>query len=95
MRFLDCFDTDNVEVDTHRRFHDIPCESALMITDYSSVNFDFAYLKKPVIYYQYGDDYHFEGDALIDDDKSTFGAIIKDEEGTYDYVVLPINIGIR
>ena len=87
MRFLDCFDTDNVEVDTHRRFHDILCESALMITDYSSVNFDFAYLKKPVIYYQYGDDYHFEGDALIDDDKSTFGAIIKDEEALIDKTI--------
>ena len=51
-----------------------------MITDYSSVNFDFAYLKKPVIYYQYGNDYHFEGEALIDDEISTFGDIIDDED---------------
>lgn len=28
-------------------------ESALLITDYSSVFFDFAYMKKPVIYYQF------------------------------------------
>lgn len=28
-------------------------ESALMITDYSSVSMDFAYMKKPVIYYQF------------------------------------------
>ena len=28
-------------------------ESALLITDYSSVYFDFAYMKKPVIYYQF------------------------------------------
>jgi CDP-glycerol glycerophosphotransferase (TagB/SpsB family)/glycosyltransferase involved in cell wall biosynthesis len=28
-------------------------ESALLITDYSSVAFDFAYLKKPVLYYQF------------------------------------------
>ncbi|WP_296870646.1 CDP-glycerol glycerophosphotransferase family protein, partial [uncultured Methanobrevibacter sp.] len=79
MRFLDSFDTENVTVDTERKFHDVLCESSLMITDYSSVNFDFAYLKKPVIYYQYGNDYHFEGDALIDDEVSTFGDIIDDE----------------
>ena len=80
MRFLDLFDTENVTVDTERRFHDVLCESVLMITDYSSVNFDFAYLKKPVIYYQYGNDYHFEGEALIDDEISTFGDIIDDED---------------
>ncbi|WP_295617015.1 CDP-glycerol glycerophosphotransferase family protein [uncultured Methanobrevibacter sp.] len=80
LRFLELFNTENVIVDDYRRFHDILCESALMITDYSSVNFDFAYLEKPVIYYQYGDDYHFEGEALIDDEKSTFGDIIKDED---------------
>lgn len=34
-------------------------ESALLITDYSSVFFDFAYMRKPVIYYQF-DKYHYE-----------------------------------
>ena len=87
MKFLDLFNTENVYIDTERRFHDILCESALMITDYSSVNFDFAYLKKPIIYYQYGDDYHFEGDALIDDDVSTFGDIIKDEDALIDKTI--------
>lgn len=90
LKFLNLFNTENVEVDNKRRFHDILCESALMITDYSSVNFDFAYLKKPVIYYQYGDDYHFQGDSLIDDEASTFGAVIKKEdeliEKTIDYI---------
>ena len=28
-------------------------ESALLITDYSSVHFDFAYMNKPVLYYQF------------------------------------------
>jgi Putative glycosyl/glycerophosphate transferases involved in teichoic acid biosynthesis TagF/TagB/EpsJ/RodC len=31
-----------------------------MITDYSSVAFDFSIYGKPVIYYQYGNDYNFE-----------------------------------
>lgn len=43
--------------------NDIPYQelfnkSMLLITDYSSVFFDFAYLKKPVIYYRAGDEYH-------------------------------------
>ncbi|MFL8712011.1 CDP-glycerol glycerophosphotransferase family protein [Clostridioides sp. GD02377] len=39
----------NAESSYNRLF----CESSLFITDYSSVAFDFAFLKKPVIYYQY------------------------------------------
>ncbi|MEX6101942.1 CDP-glycerol glycerophosphotransferase family protein [Mammaliicoccus sciuri] len=31
-------------------------ESKLMITDYSSVAFDFSFLEKPVIYYQFDRD---------------------------------------
>ena len=36
-------------------------ESALMITDYSSVFFDFLYMKKPVIYYQFDYDMFRKG----------------------------------
>ncbi|EAK6644836.1 CDP-glycerol glycerophosphotransferase family protein, partial [Campylobacter jejuni] len=35
------------------------CESSLMITDYSSVAFEMIILKKPVIYYQFDQDYFF------------------------------------
>lgn len=34
-------------------YREIFAKSALMITDYSSLVFDFAYLKKPVVYYQF------------------------------------------
>ena len=34
-------------------------ESALLITDYSSVYFDFGYMKKPVVYYQFDKDRFF------------------------------------
>ena len=27
------------------------CESSLMVTDYSGVQFDFAYMRKPIVYY--------------------------------------------
>lgn len=35
-------------------------ESKILITDYSSVAFDFAYMKKPVIYYQFDSDKYYE-----------------------------------
>lgn len=36
-------------------------EASLLITDYSSVAFDFAYMQKPVIYYQFDRDTFFKG----------------------------------
>ena len=49
-----------------------------MITDFSSVAFDFAYLKKPILYYQYANDYHFK-ESIIDYEKNGFGEVIHDE----------------
>jgi CDP-glycerol glycerophosphotransferase (TagB/SpsB family)/glycosyltransferase involved in cell wall biosynthesis len=40
-------------VDPALSYRDVFARAALLITDYSSVAFDFAYLKKPVIYYQF------------------------------------------
>lgn len=34
--------------------------ASLIITDFSSIAFDFAYMKKPVIYYQFDNRYHFD-----------------------------------
>ena len=52
--------------------------SSIMITDYSSVFFDFAYLKKPVIYYQKEDDYNYVY-SYFDIETMGFGEIIKNE----------------
>ena len=57
-RYSELFDTlenDNVKIIKHgeKNVQDILKESRLLITDYSSVAFDFAYMKKPVIFYQY------------------------------------------
>jgi CDP-glycerol glycerophosphotransferase (TagB/SpsB family) len=57
-------------------------ESALLITDYSSVNFDFAYMNKPVIYYQFDEEdafllHHPKG--YFDFQKMGFGEKVKTE----------------
>ncbi len=56
--------------------------AAVLITDYSSIYFDFAYLGKPVVYYQ--PDYkeyrkeHGLNEGYFDYQKDSFGPVIKD-----------------
>lgn len=82
-KYLDLFDrNDYVKFDETTSYHDIFNESKLMITDYSSVAFDFAYMKKPVIYYQTSDDkFHFNLDESYFKFKEMgFGEVIDNEE---------------
>lgn len=46
-------EVENVELiqATTVNYEKILCESSLMVTDYSGVQFDFAYMRKPVVYY--------------------------------------------
>ena len=57
---IGCFHTDCGRIQILDRnsisLDDLLKKSALMITDYSSVAFDFAYMRKPVIYYQFDND---------------------------------------
>ncbi|QQZ10354.1 CDP-glycerol glycerophosphotransferase family protein [Heyndrickxia vini] len=56
-------------------------ESALMVTDYSSVAFDFSFLHKPIIYYQFDRDKFF-GDkpSHLDIDNDLPGDIVFEED---------------
>ncbi|WP_144581910.1 CDP-glycerol glycerophosphotransferase family protein [Campylobacter coli] len=60
------------------------CKSSLMITDYSSVAFEMAYLEKPVLYYQFDKDEFFTCHTLqkgyFDYEKDGFGPVVEDEE---------------
>ena len=59
--YIELFDTnDYVEIDENTTYQELFKTSDLMITDYSSVAFDFAYMEKPLVYYQYGNDYNFD-----------------------------------
>lgn len=55
-------------------------ESAMLITDYSSVAFDFAYMHKPVIYYQFDEEsYYLEHYArgYFEYDRDGFGPVAR------------------
>lgn len=58
-------------------------ESKLLITDYSSIAFDFAYMRKPLIYYQFDQERYYNSHfkkGYFDCDRNGFGPVIADEE---------------
>ena len=78
-KFLDAFDIHpSIKLATKIPYRDIFNHSSLVITDFSSVVFDFAYLKKPIIYYQRDKNYHFDVDsAYFKYDTMGFGPVIR------------------
>ena len=78
--FIELFDkNDYISIDYGTKYQDLFRDCNLMVTDYSSVAFDFSYMKKPVIYYQYGDDYNFK-EGYFDYETMGFGEVLKDED---------------
>lgn len=53
---------ESVEIlDKNTRYRDVFADSRLLVTDYSSAAFDFAYLRKPILYYQKDAEEFFSG----------------------------------
>lgn len=62
-------------------------ESMLLITDYSSVFFDFAYMEKPMLYYQFDEDEYrlrHYAQGYFDYRRDGFGEVVTDEEKLFD-----------
>jgi len=60
-------------------------EGSLLVSDYSSLMFDFAYLKKPIVYSQYDVDSYFSGHSsnkadFFTDEQDGFGLVTHDYE---------------
>ncbi|MBQ6511118.1 CDP-glycerol glycerophosphotransferase family protein [Methanobrevibacter sp.] len=80
-KFIHLFDRNDEVLFIDDSYSEIFNHSSILITDYSSVAFDFAYLEKPVIYYQYSKDYHFDVDsAYFKYDNMGFGPIAETHE---------------
>ena len=89
-KFLDLFDKNEyVKIaSSDTEYQPLFNSGSILITDYSSVAFDFAYLKKPVVYYQYSEDYHFNlEDGYFKYDTMGFGEIVKDENELVDIII--------
>lgn len=65
---------------TDLNFNQMIAESSMVITDFSSIHFDFAYLKKPVLYYQFDkQDFltkHTADDIWFDYETMGFGPVV-------------------
>ena len=88
--FIDLFDRNGyVTIDyEHEKYQKVFNHGSLLITDYSSVAFDFAYLKKPVLYYQYSKDYHFNlQESYFDYETMGFGEVCRNENELVDVII--------
>lgn len=85
-RFLDLFPKGNDAVViadfAHYDVQTLLKESMLLITDFSSVFFDFAYMQKPVLYYQFDEDEyraHHYAQGYFDYRRDGFGEVVTEE----------------
>ena len=92
-RFLDCYKTDNPYMTIcdydHFNVQELMKSSVFMVTDFSSVQVDFAYMKKPLAYFHFDyDDYsaHHYHKGYFDYEKDGFGPAFSDENALLDYV---------
>jgi len=86
---IGCFhDTERVKVFATCNYQEAFADAAVMVTDYSSVAFDFAILKKPIVYYQFDQDTFFQNHSLekgyfsYEDDG--FGPVVKTADEVID-----------
>jgi hypothetical protein len=75
---------------SHYDLQKILRESSLMVTDYSSVSMDFAYMKKPVIYYQFDQEkfrkYQYK-QGYFSYENNGFGPVYTEETRVVDAII--------
>ena len=83
----DIFSVNEGYIDYNKVF----AEAALMVTDYSSVVFDYAYLRKPIIYSQFDKEEFFEtqiyDEGYFSYENDGFGPVCTDIDKTVDEIV--------
>ncbi|WP_036608554.1 CDP-glycerol glycerophosphotransferase family protein [Oribacterium sp. P6A1] len=101
-RFLDVFSSPNKRIiianNIEYEVHSLLKECALLITDYSSVNFDFAYMNKPVLYYQFDYEEVFQkhvGHGYFDYRQMGFGECVDEETELLTYIEQYVSYGFQ
>lgn len=84
---------DNIKHDQTYTYNEIFNHASLLITDYSSAVFDFAYVKKPILYFHSVDDYHFDiENSYFNYETMGFGEIAKSIEGLINLIMNYVNL---
>lgn len=83
-----------------RSYRQLFSEGDLLVTDYSSTAFDFAYLRKPVVYVQFDEEDFFSGThayekGYFDYRRDGFGEVETTFEGTIDRIIEYMESGCR
>ena len=86
----------NFLIEPDIKYLDIFSKASLLITDYSSVAFDFAYLKKPVLYFQFDEEEFFKNHGIYSRGyfsytKNGFGEIEDNVDCLVDRIIEYIN----
>ena len=73
-------------------YRDVYAQSELVVTDYSSTVFDFAYLRKPIVYAQFDKEQFFSGKhsyskGYFEYERDGFGEVVYDLEHTIDLII--------
>jgi CDP-glycerol glycerophosphotransferase (TagB/SpsB family) len=86
-KFISSFHTENdrIEIGLLGQYdvQQLLMESAVLISDFSSVHFDFAYMEKAVIYYQFDQEAYYLGHyekGYFDFEEDGFGPVVKNQE---------------
>ena len=92
-RFLDCFSTDNARVSIadfkNNDVQELLINSDILITDYSSVFFDYAYMRKPMVFFQYDEEGFRQGhykQGYFDYRRDGFGDVVETEDDVIDSI---------
>lgn len=92
MRFIDEFKFKSkniIKLSLDTDLQTVMKESAFMITDYSSVYMDFAYMEKPIIYYQFDIEEYRKGhlkEGYFKYERDGFGPVCKKYDEVVDYL---------
>lgn len=91
-QIIDHESNDVVEYVSEIDYNGILNKASLMVTDYSSLSFDFAYLKKPVIYVQFDNEKFFKEhiylkDIYFDFNKDGFGDVERTPEKVVEQII--------
>lgn len=85
-------------LDTDVKYRDIFAKSSMVVTDYSSVAFDFAYLEKPVVYTQFDKNSFFSGEHMytkgyFDYERDGLGEVAYDLDTTVELIIAYMKSG--
>lgn len=99
VEYFKCSDVIQI-LDRNTRYSQLYADSKLIITDYSSAVFDFAYLRKPVLYYQQDVNEFFSGKHLYDKgyfdyEKDGFGEVEYTSEALVNRIIEYMENGCR